>query len=266
MCGIVGGRECVKDVAASPAEGRLLLNAIVYTLAWVAYYTAARDLQLAELETIYYVSPVITTVLAVLLLGEHVPLRRWMALSIGFAGVVLACRPHALGATMPMVLLLLGAGLWAWSVVLTRQLSGLCRPSPSWRSTTPCFSWRAAWLGRGGAGFRRASELLLLLGVGLGGFVAQYLLYDGIRRAHASVVAPLEYTGLLWSFALGFAIWGDVPAPGVFAGAGLIILSGLMIIVMEEHGPGPEPNGSAFGTRLRRLLTLSWPARKPALS
>jgi drug/metabolite transporter (DMT)-like permease len=255
LCGLIGGQRCIRGLVGAPIRGRLLLNALVYALAWVAYYTAARDLQLAELETIYYVSPVIATVLAVLLLGEQVPLPRWIALSIGFAGVVLACRPHAVNATMPMVLLLLGAGLWAWSVVLTRQLSGTVPTATQLLVNNAVFlavcgiAW--PWWG----GLPGGPALLLLLGIGLAGFVAQYLLYEGIRRARASVVAPLEYTGLLWSFALGFAIWGDVPAPGVFAGAALIILSGLMIIMMEERWPWPAPSGSTLGARLRRSLS-----------
>jgi drug/metabolite transporter (DMT)-like permease len=74
---------------------------------------------------------------------------------------------------------------------------------------------------------------MLMVLVGIAGCAAQYLLYDGIRRAPASVAAPLEYTGLMWSFALGFVIWGDVPAPAVFIGAGLICVSGLLVIVGE---------------------------------
>jgi drug/metabolite transporter (DMT)-like permease len=88
-------------------------------------------------------------------------------------------------------------------------------------------------------------ELMLMALVGIAGCAAQYLLYDGIRRAPASVVAPLEYTGLLWSFILGFAIWGDVPAPAVFMGAGLICASGLPVIAFEWRAArttaGPTP-------------------------
>jgi len=245
--GLAGGRRCLQGMISAQVRGRLLLNALIYALAWVAYYTAARDLQLAELETIYYLSPVIATVLTVLLLGEQVPLPRWIALSIGFFGVVLACRPHGLDATLPMVLLLLGAGLWAGSVVLTRQLSSAVSTATQllFNNTVFLVVCGIAWPWWGGVPSGRA--LLLLLGIGLAGFVAQYLLYEGIRRARASVVAPLEYTGLLWSFALGFAIWGDVPAPGVFAGAALIMLSGLMIIGMEEGWPWQVPSGSTLG-------------------
>jgi drug/metabolite transporter (DMT)-like permease len=260
LCGIASGRKCLKGVVASPVRGRLLLNAVVYTLAWVAYYTAARDLQLAELETIYYVSPVIATALAVLLLGEQVPLHRWLALSVGFAGVVLACSPHVLAAGMPMLLVLLGAGLWAWSVVLTRQLAGAVSTATQLAFNNAVFLVACALAWPWWGGLPAGPELLLLLGVGLAGFVAQYLLCEGIRRAHASVVAPLEYTGLLWSFALGFAIWGDVPAPGVFAGAALIVVSGLMIIATEEGWSWP-------GARLRRWWpSIGAPAPKPAAS
>lgn len=54
-----------------------------------------------------------------------------------------------------------------------------------------------------------------------------------MRRVPASLAAPLEYTGLLWSFALGYLIWGDVPAQAVFLGAGLIVLSGALVVLGE---------------------------------
>jgi len=76
--------------------------------------------------------------------------------------------------------------------------------------------------------------LLLLASVGaLGGF-AQYLLFEGMKRTPASILAPLEYTSLLWAFALGFAIWGDVPRREVFFGAALIIAAGLLIVGTEH--------------------------------
>lgn len=241
LCLMIGGRRCTAGLLGSPARGKLVLGAVVYALAWVAYYAAARYLQLAELETIYYVSPVITTVLAVLLLKERVPAARWVALLVGFAGVLLACGPSAGRDAMPVLLLLAGAALWSYAMILIRAtgcevgtetqmfLNGavsllLCAATSPWWWATP-----------------DARELALMALVGGAGFVAQWLLYEGIRRAPASVTAPLEYTGLLWSFTLGFAIWGDVPAGVVFAGAGLIFLSGLAVIAMEWREAQAEP-------------------------
>jgi len=74
----------------------------------------------------------------------------------------------------------------------------------------------------------------LLLAVGALGGIAQYLLFEGMKRAPVSIVAPFEYTSLIWSFTLGYAIWGDVPRPEVFSGAALIVSAGLIIIASEH--------------------------------
>ena len=66
--------------------------------------------------------------------------------------------------------------------------------------------------------------------------MGQFLIYEGIRRAPASVVAPLEFTALLWSFLLGYAIWRDIPGAPVFLGVGFILLSGLLIVLGEWRG------------------------------
>jgi drug/metabolite transporter (DMT)-like permease len=69
--------------------------------------------------------------------------------------------------------------------------------------------------------------------VGIAGMIAQWLLYEGIRRVPASLAAPLEYTGLLWSFGLGYLIWHTVPAFAVFVGAALITTSGVVTVFAE---------------------------------
>jgi drug/metabolite transporter (DMT)-like permease len=77
-------------------------------------------------------------------------------------------------------------------------------------------------------------QLLLLIGVGVLGGLAQFTLFDGMKRAPASVVAAFEYTSLIWSFILGYLIWSDVPRREVFLGAALIVGAGLIIIVTER--------------------------------
>jgi S-adenosylmethionine uptake transporter len=78
-----------------------------------------------------------------------------------------------------------------------------------------------------------ALGLALMIGIGLLGALAQFLLIEGIRRAPASVVSPLEFSALVWSFLLGYLIWADVPGLNVFAGAILITLSGVFIVYEE---------------------------------
>jgi drug/metabolite transporter (DMT)-like permease len=72
-----------------------------------------------------------------------------------------------------------------------------------------------------------------MTGVGLAGAAGQYLLFEGFRLAAASLVAPFEYTSLIWAFALSYLVWGDVPQHGVFLGAALIATSGILVVLGE---------------------------------
>jgi drug/metabolite transporter (DMT)-like permease len=217
----------------SPVRWRLAWRSFVLVGAWACYFTAARSLQFGELVTIYFSSPLLVTVLAIPLLKERVPGLRWVSLAIGFAGVLIACRPgefHQSGATG---LALIAAGLWAYTTILIRQIVHLettavqmlisnagflvvCGALMPWQWQTPS-----------------GPQLGLMLLVGSLGAAGQFMSTEGIRRAPASVVAPISFSSLIWSFLLGLIIWGDVPRPAVFLGAGLILFSGLLVTAAE---------------------------------
>jgi S-adenosylmethionine uptake transporter len=74
-----------------------------------------------------------------------------------------------------------------------------------------------------------------MLGLGLIATLGRFLLYEGFRYAPASALAPTEYTGLLWAFVYGYLIWADIPAANVFAGALLIVVSSLVLILWENR-------------------------------
>ncbi|WFP75233.1 DMT family transporter [Mesorhizobium sp. WSM4906] len=233
-CGAIGGRKLFADTASSPIVRPMLVRSAFTLAAWLCYYDAARSLQLAELTTIYYAAPIIVTVLSVVILGETVPLLRWVAVFIGFAGVFVACDPTRLGLSMPVMLVLAAAVLWGIAVVLLRKTAMQERTMIQLVlnnfyfllfSAVPALIW---WRMPDGL------QLVLLASVGALGGVAQYLLFEGMKRAPVSIVAPFEYTSLVWAFALGFAIWGDVPRAQVFMGAALIIGAGLVIVVNEH--------------------------------
>lgn len=159
---------------------------------------------------------------------------RWLAVAIGFAGVFVACDPAHLGLSVPVLLVLAAAFLWGVAIVLLRKTALAERSMIQLMlnnfyflifSAVPALVW---WQTPGW------SELLLLASVGALGGLAQYLLFEGMKRTPASIIAPLEYTSLLWAFALGFAIWGDVPRREVFFGAALIITAGLLIVGGEH--------------------------------
>ena len=144
------------------------------------------------------------------------PLARWGAVALGFVGVFVACDPAELGISLPVLLVLAAAFLWGLSIVLLRKIAMQEKTivqmilNNSFFLVTAglplIYLWQTPSLG----------QVALLFGAGsLAGF-AQFALFEGMKRAPASVIAPFEYTALVWSFLLGYLIWGDVPRSGVF--------------------------------------------------
>lgn len=233
LCLIIGRRRTLIQTARSPIRNALFARAIGLLLAWLCFYTAARSLQLAELMTIYFASPLLVAVLAVPILRETVTRLRWISILIGFGGVLIACRPGDLSHAGAIGLALLAAVLWAGSMILIRQIATreptlvqMLTSSSGFvlmTGATMAFKWVTPDL----------ADLALMIGIGLLGGLAQYLLIEAIRRAPASVVSPLEFSALVWSFLLGYLIWADVPRLNVFAGAVLIMVSGFFIVLEE---------------------------------
>jgi S-adenosylmethionine uptake transporter len=159
-----------------------------------------------------------------------------LALALGFVGVLLAARPHGSGPLLPVICVATAAVIWAYAMILMRQISGELR---GWDQV---FVIAVLFLVGCGASLPfvwttpSLPALLLMLGLGFLSTIAQLLLIEGVKLAQASVVAPMEFSGLLWSFVFGYLIFGDVPALGVFLGAGLILISGAMVVMSELRG------------------------------
>jgi drug/metabolite transporter (DMT)-like permease len=233
-CFVFGGSAAYREAWHSRVFRPMFLRSFLILTAWLCYYTAARDLQLAELTTIYYAAPIIITVLSVFVLGEIVPLARWAAVAIGFAGVYVACDPADLGFSIPVLLVLAAAVCWGLSIVLLRKLALQEKTLVQMILNNGFFLVTAGlpliylWVTPS-----PGQALLLALAGTLAGF-AQFTLFEGMKRAPASVIAPFEYTALVWAFLLGFLIWHDVPRNEVFVGAAMIVGAGLLIIASEQ--------------------------------
>lgn len=233
-CALFGGPSLLRETLGSPVLKPMLLRGTLLLCAWLSYYTAARSLNLAELTTLYYAAPVVATVLAVPLLGERVTPARWAAVACGFAGVLIATNPASLGISLPVYLALQAACFWALGTVLLRRTAMQAR-SIVQMSITNVFFIVATGIGMLFVWKTPTPyELSLSLLTGLIGGGAQLAFFEGMRRAPVSVLAPFEYSSLIWAFALAYAIWGDVPSPHVFAGAVLIIGAGAIIVFSER--------------------------------
>ena len=231
----LGRTAMLERAVRTPFKAKLVLRAAITLVAWLCYYSASRTLPLAQLLTLYFAAPVITTLLAVPLLGERVPPARWASVAIGFAGVVVACDPGGLAFSGATALVLVAAAFWGFAIILMRQIAR--RES----SILQMFYTNGLFLVATGIACAahwtppRWPQLGLLAAICACGGVGQYLLFEAARRAPASVMATVEYSALVWAFVLGFLVFGDIPRLPVFAGAGLILLAGGTLIATERR-------------------------------
>ena len=201
-------------------------------LGWVLFFYGLKYLPLATAVALFFSFPLFLAIISVPLLGEKVGMRRILAIIVGFVGVLLITNP-ASGISVP-ALLMLGAALgWAIVAGLTRILGEKENTSTMLFYTLVGFVfillvpqywiWSALEL----------DDYLLVTAVAFFGVVAQFSVTKAYAIASPSLIAPFEYTALIWSAALGYLVWGDIPDLYAVTGAVLIIGSGVYIIHRE---------------------------------
>jgi drug/metabolite transporter (DMT)-like permease len=195
---------------------------------------ALRFLQLDQTLSIIFSTPFLVAALAGPLLGEWIGWRRWAAISVGFAGVLLVIRPGF--GLPPAALLSVGTAVcYAFYGIVTRLLArsdsnetqlfyGNCIGALVTSAVVP-FVWTAP---------ESAFIWLLMLTTGAIGSVGHYLLIAAHRLAPPSLITPFMYTQLVWGVMLGYLIFGQVPNEWTIAGASVVIGSGLYILNRER--------------------------------
>ncbi|MCB1472965.1 MAG: DMT family transporter [Rhodobiaceae bacterium] len=205
-------------------------------------FSAIRLLPLTDAVTISYAAPLITVLLAPFVLQERVGIYRLSAVFIGFAGVVMVLSPHLFsgeqqrgdGALLGAMLALGSAFCVSFAMLQVRKLT----QTESTMSITFYFAMTCTMFGLSTAPFGWVMPppviAVTLVLVGILGGTAQILLTESYRHAPASLIAPFDYTSMLWALLLGFVVFGDVPQAIVFAGAAIIVASGLFVLYRER--------------------------------
>lgn len=237
-CFLFEGPSLARKVARSPIIKPMIVRSILLLVAWISYYSASAYLQLAEVTTLYYAAPIVGTILATIVLREKVTLARWMAVGIGFCGVLIASNPVGLSISWPVYLALQAAVLWASGMVLLRKTALHEKSQVQMAVSNILFILMTATMAILHWKTPTLYEFTLLCATGVIAGVAQFALFEGMRQAPVSVLAPFEYTSLVWAFVLGYLIWGDIPQQNVFTGAALILSAGLIIIISERMKRG----------------------------
>ncbi|TBW35390.1 DMT family transporter [Siculibacillus lacustris] len=220
-----------------------LLRSVIGVTAMGLWFTGVQRLPLADGLAITYAAPLVTVSLAAILLGETVRLQRWGAVVVGFVGVLIVLAPHMKdvghlmegGAATGAVACFCSAFFMALAQIQVSRLTETERTG----AIVVYFSGGSAVLMLATAPFGwvmpDASDALLLAGCGLFGGFGQIFLTEAFRHADASVVAPLEYTSMLWATAVGWALFGEIPSGTVMLGAGVVIASGIAIVLHERR-------------------------------
>ena len=210
----------------------LVLRSGINILSWVLFFTSLKYLQLATAVALFFSFPLFLAIISVPLLGETVGIRRILAIIVGFAGVLLITNPAA-GLSMP-ALMMLGAALgWAIVASLTRILGENENTTTLLFYTLLGFAVLLAipqyWLWQS----IDLDAYLMIVGVAFFGVIAQFAVTKAYAIASPSLIAPFEYTALIWSAILGYLVWNDIPDLYAIIGAFLIIASGIYIIHRE---------------------------------
>lgn len=215
-----------------------LIRGLLLMLSSLLFVFSLEDLPLELSTVIGFAAPLYVTALSIPLLGEQVGGRRWMAVVVGFVGVLIILRPGGSDFRWAMLLPLISSFCWALGLIITRMMRGSERPLailfysslvgavsslplalPLWHSPTG-FEW------------------LLLIALGVFNAAGQYLIIRAFLMASASLLAPFSYASLLWAVLIGAVVFGTRPDTETVTGTLVLVSAGLYVWHRERVRAG----------------------------
>jgi len=229
--------------------GLHLLRAALNMTMLVLFVYGLQTLGLAEAYTLSFIAPLLMVLIAVPLLGEPVLPRHWLAIGLGFAGVVIALRPEQGDFLSAGALAVLGAAAcYALSNMLGRLISRT-------ESSSALVFWTTGAMAVGGSLLAAPQWVPIqpghgwaLAGLAVFGFLGQVTIAEAFRHGQAAAIAPFEYSALAWGIALDGLFWHAVPDGWTLGGAAIIVASGVYL-VRGEAGPRPQPRNDGAKER-----------------
>ena len=212
-----------------------VLRALLLFSALVLFFTGLRLMPLAEAIAVAFTAPLFVTALSVPMLGETVGPRRWSAVLIGFVGAVVMLQPGTEAFRIEALIVVASALFFAFAMLLTRRMSAT-------ETNTAMFTYSTVGAGLASIPFMaavwttpNADHLWVFFGLGIVGGIAAYLMIVAYRNAPAALIAPFDYTALIWGALFGWILWQEEPPLIVWTGAAIIALSGLYIAHREAR-------------------------------
>ena len=216
-----------------------LIRGVLSVFMMITFAFALKELSLAKTYALFFVAPLLIAVFSIFMLGERIHRTQWLAIAIGFAGVLIVLRPDT------------GSGSgFGWAGTLAVLTTAVCYALSSvlvkiigrTDSTPAMVFWMTCMLAIGATTLAlpnwqplHREHYLLIGGIAITGAIGQWGITEAFKRAPAASVAPLEYSGLAWVIIIDLAVWSVVPSWHTLAGAAVIIGSGLYLLRFESR-------------------------------
>lgn len=225
--------------------GGHLLRTMFGTIGMSALFLALYNLPLPEATTLSYAIPLIIVALSALILKEPVRAFRWTAVGVGAIGVLVVAWPRfsiitsgvplTNGETFGVICAMVGACFAAGAMLTTRSLVTTERSGTvviyysSLATIIALCTLPFGWI------MPSPPELAMLIAIGVFGGIGQILLTESYRHADMSIIAPFEYSSLLFAIVIGYFAFGDLPTINMLVGGAIVIAAGVAIILRERH-------------------------------
>ena len=228
-------RERLHNFYLTKRPGLHLLRCISGLIALVAIFIALRKLPLATVVSISFAAPIFTTILSIFLLSEKVGIFRWLAVLVGFVGILIITEPGISELNIYYIFPIIFCLGLSYVAITIRQLS---TSEPVWLISF-YFSLSITLLSLltipQGWVMPNFNHLVLLTLIGLFGGVANLWLSQSYKYSEVSLVTPLKYLALVFAIVFGYFIWGEIPTLKTLSGAFLVIISTLIIFRREIY-------------------------------
>ena len=225
-----------KNFVSSIKTSRLksqILRGVFGLCAVFLFFLSLKKIPLADATALFFVSTFFLIILSRIVLGEQVQLFKWVAVVVGFLGMILIVQPSR-EINFYSILPILAAFFYALMMIATRFLSdteGNLTLLLYQSATTLIISSLFLpffWIEIG-------SNILLFILIGFLSTFAHLIIIQALRYTSISSLAPYEYTGIIWSIIFGYFIWNELPQTSFWIGSSIIILSGIIIFINEKN-------------------------------
>ncbi len=226
-------RDRIKNFYYTKRPGLHFLRCFFGLIALLAIFTALRNLPLATVVSISFAAPIFTTILSIFLLSEKVGLFRWLAVIVGFIGIVIITEPGFTSLNIYFIYPLIFCLGMSYVAITIRQLS---TSEPVWLislyfsatiTLASFFTIPYGWI------MPDTKDLMLLMSIGVLGGAANLWLSQSYKFSEVSLVTPLKYLALVFAIIFGYFIWNEVPSIKTLIGAFLVITSSIIIFRRE---------------------------------